>query len=152
MSKEFKQYTIILGIIIRSVLIEAHNLVGMVEYCYGPLCRIYHITIAELPDISKNMALQMVFKVINDFAGPDGLIPTLLVFRAYPCIVESDALNFIVVKQAAALKKAIEEIKKLRAECQVANALNMCNRPKTTIIYNLPLNSPVLVWREGPIG
>jgi hypothetical protein len=28
----------------------------------------------------------------------------------------------------------------------------MCNRPKTTAIYNLPLNSPILVWREGPIG
>jgi hypothetical protein len=34
----------------------------------------------------------------------------------------------------------------------VADALNMYNRPKTIIIYNLPLNSPVLVWREGPIG
>jgi hypothetical protein len=28
----------------------------------------------------------------------------------------------------------------------------MHNRPKTTIIYNLLLNSPVLVWREGPIS
>ena len=28
----------------------------------------------------------------------------------------------------------------------------MRNRPKTTTIYNLLLNSPVLVQREGPIG
>ncbi len=28
----------------------------------------------------------------------------------------------------------------------------MRNRPKTTAIYNLPLNSPILVWREGPTG
>ena len=28
----------------------------------------------------------------------------------------------------------------------------MRNRPKTTVIYNLPLNLPVLVWREGPTG
>jgi hypothetical protein len=28
----------------------------------------------------------------------------------------------------------------------------MRNRPKTTVIYNLLLNSPVLVWREGFIG
>ena len=34
----------------------------------------------------------------------------------------------------------------------MADALNMRNRPKTTMIHNLPLNSPVLVWREGPIG
>ena len=25
----------------------------------------------------------------------------------------------------------------------------MYNRPKTNIVYNLPPNSPVLVWREG---
>ena len=28
----------------------------------------------------------------------------------------------------------------------------MCNKPKTTIIYNLPLNSPILVQREKPTG
>jgi hypothetical protein len=94
----------------------------------------------------------MAFKAINDSTGPNGLIPTLLVFRAYLYIVESDAPNPIVVKRAAALKKAMEEVKKLRAERQVVDALNMRNGPKTTIIYNLPLNSPVLVWREGPIG
>ena len=59
----------------------------------------------------------MAFKAINDFAGPNSLIPTLLVFGAYLYIVKSDAPNPIIVKQAAALKKAIEEIKKLKAEC-----------------------------------
>ena len=59
----------------------------------------------------------MAFKAINDFTGPDGLIPTLLVFRAYPCIVEFDAPNPTVTQWAAALKKAMEEVKKLRAEC-----------------------------------
>jgi hypothetical protein len=28
----------------------------------------------------------------------------------------------------------------------------MRNRPKITAIYNLPLNSPILVWREELIG
>ena len=56
-SKEFKQYTIILGIVTRSVPIKAHNLVGMVKHYHGPLCRIYHIIIMELPDIDQDMAL-----------------------------------------------------------------------------------------------
>ena len=34
----------------------------------------------------------------------------------------------------------------------MVDALNMCNGPKITAIYNLLLNLPVLVWREGPIG
>jgi hypothetical protein len=91
------------------------------------------------------MALQMAFKAINNFTGPNSLIPTLLVFRAYLYIVKSNTPNPIVVKRVAALKKAIEKIKKLKAEHQVVNALNIHNRPKTIIIYNLPLNSPVLV-------
>ena len=87
----------------------------------------------------------MVFKAINNSIGPNSLIPTLLVFGAYPCIVESNIPNPTVIKRAAVLKKAIEEVKKLRTERQVADTLNIYNRPKTTTIHNLPLNSPVLV-------
>jgi len=39
----------------------------------------------------------MAFKVINDSTGPDGLVPTLLVFRAYLYIVESNVPNPIVI-------------------------------------------------------
>jgi hypothetical protein len=82
----------------------------------------------------------MAFKAINDFIGPNSLIPTLLVFRAYLYIIKSNISNPIVVKRAVALKKAIKEVKKLKAEHQVANALNIHNRPKTTAIHNLPPN------------
>ena len=116
MSKEFKQYATIFGTVIRSVPVKAHNLVRMVERYYGTLRRIYHIITTELLDISKDIALQMAFKAINDSAGPNGLISTLLVFGAYLCMVESDAPNPIVIQRAAALKKAMGEVKKLRAE------------------------------------
>ena len=89
----------------------------MVECYYSPLRRVYHIITAELLDISKDIALQIAFKAINDFTGPDGLIPTLLVFGAYLCIVKSNTPNPIVTQQAAALKKAMEEVKKLKAKC-----------------------------------
>ena len=56
-SKEFKQYAIILGTAIKSVPVKAHNLVEMVKRYYGPLCCIYHIIIAELLDINKDIAL-----------------------------------------------------------------------------------------------
>ena len=88
----------------------------MVERYHSPLHRIYYIITAELPDISKDIALQIAFKAINNSAGPNSLIPTLLVFGAYPRIVESDAPNPIVIQRAVALKKAIEEVKKLRAK------------------------------------
>jgi hypothetical protein len=58
----------------------------------------------------------MAFKAINNSIGPNSLIPTLLVFRAYLYIVKSNTPNPIVVKQAAALKKAIKEVKKLKTK------------------------------------
>ena len=96
--------------------VKAYNSVRIVERYHGPLHRIYYIIITELLDISKDIALQIAFKIINNSAGPDSLIPTLLVFRAYPHIIESDAPNPTVTKRAAALKKAMEEVKKLRAK------------------------------------
>ena len=50
------------------------------------------------------------------FTGLNSLIPTLLVFKAYLYILKSNTPNPIVVKWAAALKKAIEEVKKFKAK------------------------------------
>jgi hypothetical protein len=98
------------------VPVKAHNSVRIVERYYSPLRRIYHIIIAELLDINKDIVLQIAFKAINNSTGPNSLIPTLLVFRAYLRIVESNAPNPTVIKRVVALKKAIEEVKKLRAK------------------------------------
>ncbi len=60
-------------------------------------------------------------------------------------MVKLDTLSLSVIQRANAIKKAIVEIQKLQAERQIADALNMCNGPKTDVVYDLPLNSPVLV-------
>ena len=36
-SKEFKQYVVNIGIIIKSILVKAHNLINIVECYYGLL-------------------------------------------------------------------------------------------------------------------
>jgi len=59
------------------------------------------------------MGLQIAFKAINNLVSPKGLVPILLVFRAYPQMVESDALSPTIIQRAAAIKKAIVEIQKL---------------------------------------
>jgi hypothetical protein len=50
----------------------------------------------------------MAFKTINNSTGPNSLISTLLVFKAYLYIIKADIPNPIVVKRVVALKKAIE--------------------------------------------
>ena len=58
----------------------------------------------------------MAFKIINNSIGPNSFIPILLVFGAYPRIVKSNTPNPTVIKRAVAFKKAIEEVKKLKAK------------------------------------
>jgi len=79
------------------VPVKAYNLVKIIKHYYGPLYYIYYIIITELLDISKDIALQIAFKVINNSAGLNSLIPTLLVFRAYLYIVKSNTPNPIVI-------------------------------------------------------
>ena len=136
----------------KAVLVEAHNSIGMVEQYHRPLQCAYQIITIKIPDINKDMALQMAFKAINNTTGPNRLVPTLLVFGAYLRMTELDAPSPTITQCANVVRKAMAEIRKLRAERQVADALNMHNRPRTDAVHNLPPNSPVLVWREGNMG
>ena len=83
-SKEFKQYATIIGISTKGVLVKVYNSIRIVKRYYSPLRRAYQIIITKIPKINKEMGLQMAFKAINDSASPKGLVPILLVFRAYP--------------------------------------------------------------------
>jgi len=56
-SKEFKQYMVNIGTTIKSVPVEAHNLISIVERYYGPLQYIYHIITSKILGIDKDIAL-----------------------------------------------------------------------------------------------
>jgi hypothetical protein len=54
------------------------------ERYYAVVQRAFSIVTTEIPDIGKDIALQMAVKAVNNTAGPNGLVLTLLVFGAYP--------------------------------------------------------------------
>ena len=91
----------------------------------------------------------MAVKAVNDIAGPDGLVPTLLVYGAYPRMTNLDPPAPSIIDRAAAIRKAMTEIAKLQAKQAVNSALNYCNGPNITLVHDLSLNSEVLVWRES---
>ncbi len=64
--------------------VEVHNSIRLVEHYYVPLRRTYNILLKELLDLLKEERLQIAIKAVNDTAGPDGIVPTLLVFGAFP--------------------------------------------------------------------
>jgi hypothetical protein len=78
------------------VPVKAHNFISIVERYHSLIQRAYQIIVSEIPELNKDIALQIVFKAINDFAGPDGLVLTLLVFGAYLRMIKSDVPSFTV--------------------------------------------------------
>src|SRR6266487_5250031 len=120
-SIEFKQLANSMAIEIKEVLVEAHNSVGLVERYHAPLRRLYEIIQDELKDeyIDKEMILQMAVKAVNDSVGPNGIVPTLLVFGVYPRLTEIDPLSPSVTKRAEAIRTATKEVRRLYVERQV---------------------------------
>jgi hypothetical protein len=133
----------------KCVPVEAHWSIGKVERGHATLRRAYEIIQEEIgSDISKEASLQMAVKALNDSTGPNGLVPTLLVFGAFPRISDSDVPAPSIQQRAVAIRKAMEEITKERAKRMVNNALNTRNGPNTEALHDLPPNSLVLVYRE----
>lgn len=75
------------------MLIEAHWLLGKVKRYYKPLRKTYEIIKVEYKNMAPQAVLQAAVKAVNDTAGPNGFIPTLLVFGAIPGITERSTLS-----------------------------------------------------------
>jgi hypothetical protein len=58
----------------------------------------------------------MAIKAINNTTGPNRLVPTLLVYRAYLRISNLDPLTLSITDRAAVIWKAIAKIVKLWAK------------------------------------
>ena len=87
----------------------------------------------------------MAVKAVNDTTSSNGLVPTLLVYRAYLRIGKLDPSTLSVIDRAAIIRKVMAEIVKLRAKQTINNTLYYRNGPDITLVYNLPLNSKVLI-------
>ena len=61
----------------------------------------------------------MAVKAVNDTAGPNRLVPTLLVYRAYPRISNLDPLTLSITDQTAIIWKAMAKMVKLQVTKQV---------------------------------
>jgi hypothetical protein len=83
--------------------------------------------------------LQIAVKAINDLAGPDSIVPILLVFGAYLRLTEINPPSSLVTKRAKAICAATKEVRRLYTERQVKNALTIHNSPDTKNTLDLSL-------------
>ncbi len=85
------------------------------------------------------MLLQIVVKAINDSAGLDRIVLTLLVFSAYLRLTKDLPLSPSITARTTAIHKAIKEVRRIYAERQVRDALIIRNRLNTYKVYELLL-------------
>ena len=85
-SVEFAKTTKEIRSTTKYVLVKAYYSISIVERYYAPLRRAYDIITKELLKILQQYALQIAVKAINDTAGLDGIVPTLLVYGSYPWV------------------------------------------------------------------
>lgn len=148
-SDEFRGNAHSVGSEVKETPTEAHNSVGKVERYHVPLKRAFDIVTKEMPEVDKEGRLQMAVKAVNDTAGPNGLIPTLLVFGAFPRMSREDRPTASNTQRAATIRRAMVEVRRCHAARQITDALRMRNGPDITSMLSLPLDSDVLVWREN---
>ena len=81
----------------------------------------------------------MAVKAVNDIISPNGLVPTLLMFRAYLRMTRSSAPSALIIKRAEAVRTAMTELRHLNAKRQIKDALTMKNGPNIVSTLDLPL-------------
>ena len=94
---------------------------------------------------SKKIELQMIVKTVNDTADFDELMLTLLIFDVYSRMHVMNSSISSINQRAMTIEKIMTEVRKFRAERQVADALNIRNHSIVISIHDLLLNSNVLI-------
>jgi hypothetical protein len=131
-SKEFRGNAYLARSDVSEMLTEAYNSIGKVERYHAPLRRAFDILTKELPRTSREARLQTAVKAVNDTAGPDGLVPTLLVFGAFPRMSREDRPTATNTRRAAAIRKAMAKVRRCYSARQITDALRMRNGPNIT--------------------
>ena len=137
-----------IGIEVKQMPVEAHHSIKKIERYYIPLRRAYDILSIEAPQIGREERLQSAVKAVNDTAGPDGLIPTLLVYGAYPRLNREDKPTPSNTARVRAIEYIIDDVRRSNAKIAIIEAIRTTRRLDVAAVLRLLLNTKVLVWRE----
>jgi hypothetical protein len=82
---------------------------------------------------------------MNDIVGLDRLIPTLLVYGAYPCISREDKLTLLNTEQVRVIKRVIDNVYRLNTKIIITKAMRTTRGLDIAAVLGLLLNTKVLV-------
>jgi len=134
------------GIEVKESGIEHHNALGSGERYHDPLRRVFKKIRHETPELDRTIALRIAVKALNDTMGPEGLVPSLLVFGCLPRLTPVNSHNPAQKQRMRALHEARKEMASVTAELRIRKALMTRAHPNTDIIINQ--GDKVRVFRE----
>ena len=82
--KVFLDVAALLDIKVDSTGIEAHSSLGIGEPYHQHLRQTFRKIMADHKKTDRDLALALAVKAMNDTLGPEGLVPSVLVFGQYP--------------------------------------------------------------------
>lgn len=91
------------------VPIESPDSMTYVKRYHAPIRHVYKIVTSEALELDPEAALQINVKTANDSIGPEGIVPTLLVYGALPRLgLPSEKPTPSTFQRVLALRKATE--------------------------------------------
>lgn len=143
------------GVVLHAVGVERASSMGLGEQIHHPLRRSFLKLKSENPNVSDELLLDVAVKAHNDSSGLNGLVPTLLVFGAFPRLPVRTGAEELPSNTARARMRqtAMAEFNKAIDEMRLA-ATEKCQAPSAPDA--LFPGDPVLVWYkktkkwEGP--
>lgn len=145
-SREWLQLSEDAGIDVQLSGIESHNAIGVGERYHAPLRRIYNKIREDVPDIVPTLALQLTVKAMNDTTGPEGLVPSLLVFGILPRFPPTSTRLLSHVDRMEAMELARLEMHSITAKLKIQKALRSKIPPAST--YQVNVGDDVYVYKE----
>ena len=128
--------------------IESHNSLTVGERYHDPLRRIYRKVRHDFPTLSESLALSLANKAMNDTMGPEGLVPTLLVFGTVPRLSIGDRPPPNQSERMLAMDNARREMDSIVSDLRIKRALSSKTPPGAMRVFHP--GELVRVYRERP--
>ena len=136
------------GIKVERTGIEAHNGLSICERYHEPIRTTVRKILLNFPKAEFELTLALAVKALNDKAGPDGLVPSALLFGEFPRLeLPDDCSTRPTTDERGKLALIIRnEVRQHIDKMRISRALRH-NVPKDTDTTFDP-GDQVLVWRE----
>lgn len=135
-----------MGVVLQLSGIEAPNSIIKGERYHYHLRIIPEVTTSEYNKLADNIVLRLSMEAINDSMEPNGLLPSLLVFRKIPKFPSTSSMNSIRTERFEAFKVERAKIETIAVAAGMQRAAQ--SKQQSSSIYQILPRELERVYRE----